>query len=188
MPARLPTTNPSKICTITYQCEHSRHFKIEEITSELTALRDHNGREETAVSIFSSESSSASSSPSFLSLSSTLSGQNTPMVGKNNLALLRVFDPEVLCPSCMSTASLWSVALSPSGDLADGITGLTGSEAGDERLEQLLLPASQGRDEESGWWDVLDLDESVENDEEDEGEVSDEWETLGTVVEPFEFV
>ncbi|CAO1599088.1 hypothetical protein XANCAGTX0491_002833 [Xanthoria calcicola] len=42
MPIQLPTENPSKICTLNYACGHCRYFKIEEITSELTAPHDQN--------------------------------------------------------------------------------------------------------------------------------------------------
>lgn len=201
MPIQLPASNPSKICTLTYQCRHSRYFKVEEITSELTALQDHNGGERSAVSFSCNGSSSTPSSPSstsslsssfFLSLSSNSprEGKDIPTRSKNNLALLRVVDPEVLCPSCTSNVSHWRFDLSPSGlsddESGDGSWGLRdedGSEAGDE-LRERLVPADGSREEIPGWWDLLDLDDLLEIDGEDDGEVSDGWK----VVEPLESV
>lgn len=111
-------------------------------------------------------------------------------MSKNDLALLQVVDPEVLCPSCTSTVSHWRFDQTPSGlsddESGDGSWGLRdedGSEAGDELLER-LVPADGGREEIPGWWDLLDLDELLEIDGEDDGEVSDGWE----VVEPLEYV
>ncbi|KAL8760172.1 MAG: hypothetical protein Q9199_000194 [Rusavskia elegans] len=201
MPIQLPASNPSKICNLTYQCGHSRYFKIEEITSELTALQDHNGSEGSAVSFLCSDSSSSPSSPSstsslssssllWLSSKSTQEGKDTSTMSENDLALLRVVDPEVLCPACTSTDSHWRFDLSPSGlsddESGDGSWGLRdedGSEARDELLE-CLVPADGGQEEMPGWWDLLDLDELLETDGEDDGKVSDGWE----VVEPLESV
>ncbi|KAL8767161.1 MAG: hypothetical protein Q9209_006252 [Squamulea sp. 1 TL-2023] len=40
MPIQLPASRPSKLCTLSYKCGHTRYFQIEEVTSELTALQD----------------------------------------------------------------------------------------------------------------------------------------------------
>lgn len=59
-----------------------------------------------------------------------------------------------------------------------------GMEAGGESLER-LIPADGSPEEVSpGWWDLLDLDELLETDGEDDGEVSDGWD----VVEPSQFL
>ncbi len=109
---------------------------------------------------------------------------------KNDLALLRVADRSVLCPSCASAASYerFEVLPSESSDddgSSDGSCELRdeedGLEAGGESLEHLIPPADGSPEEVSpGWWDLLDLDELLETDGEDDGEVSDGWD----VVEP----
>lgn len=226
MPIQLPTKNPSKICTLNYACGHCRYFKIEEISSELTAPpHDQNGGAGEGVAVSSpcspcSDSSSAPSSstsslsspdlPSPTTASTEEGGKGTtPMINtvstkkggkgttpttnnKNDLALLRVADRSVLCPSCASAASYERFEVLPSessdGGSSDGSCELRDEdslEAGGESLEHLIPPADGNAEEVSAsWWDLLDLDELLETDGEDDGEVSDGWD----VVEPSQFL
>lgn len=211
MPIQLPTENPSKICTLNYACGHCRYFKIEEITSELTAPHDQNSAGEgLAVSSPCSDSSSGSrsslSSSDLRSPTTTAATKEegkgttpmintvltkkggkgtTPTTNKNDLALLRVADRSVLCPSCASAASYERFEVLPSESSDDGssdgsceLRDEDGLEAGGESLER-LIPADGSPEEVSpGWWDLLDLDELLETDGEDDGEVSDGWEVV----------
>ncbi|KAL8669582.1 MAG: hypothetical protein Q9168_005837 [Polycauliona sp. 1 TL-2023] len=209
MAAQTPTTtNPSKICTITYKCEHSRHFKLEEITSEMTtALQEnHNdvdcGEEASVVSSpsGSDDSSSSSSAPpspyfiptlerlSYRSLASTTSVDKDTSTttaaakGKDNLALLRVVDPDVLCPACITKES----------DV--GVRGTEGLEAGGEDVEHLLSTDDGMREEVEGWWDLLDLEEMKKKDVRDDDDDDDDGKTVimealgGPRVEPWMFL
>lgn len=193
MANQLSATNPSKICSLTYQCEHIRHFKVEEITSELTALQDHIDGGRLAVSSPSSPSPTSSLSSSFVSLSSksTKRSKAVATASGNNLALLRVVDPEVLCPTCTSTVSHSNSGLWLTDDSDDETRGLQRdqiSPKAEDVLFERLVSGDGNREEGSGWWDVLDLDELLDRDGGYGGEVSDDWETLGEVVEPFELV
>lgn len=203
MPIQLPTKNPSKICTLNYACGHCRYFKIEEITSELTAPHHQNSAAEgVAVSSPCSDLSSPLSSPTSSHSNSDLPSPRTasakeegkgttPTTNKNDLALLRVVDRSVLCPSCASAASYERFEVLPSESSDDGssdgsceLRDEDGLEAGGKSLERLISADGSPEEVLPGWWDLLDLDELLETDGEDEGNLSDDWE----VVEPCQFL
>ncbi|KAL8929083.1 MAG: hypothetical protein Q9172_000626 [Xanthocarpia lactea] len=211
MPIDIPTSNPSKLCTITYQCSHSRYFKLEEITSEFAVQQNHRtGGEAAAVSPGSSFCGSSSSTPSSStsSLSSTSfspftsgkQGMGIPAMSNNNLALLRVVDPEVLCPSCTTDRTTISTLFRQkiekrvggllgdnSGDGTWGLRDENDSEAVDELLERRTSVDESG-DEGQSWWDILDLDELLKTDGDADEEVIGGWGMLGDVAVPSDFV
>lgn len=150
-------------------------------------------------SSYGGESSTPSSPSPTSSLSSLVSLSSTSSKGRKeaavmsgkNLALLRVIDPEILCPSCTSTVPPSRSALWLTDDSDDETRGLqqdqSSPKAGDVLLESFA--SNDGDPEEGkGWWDLLDLDELVDKEKGEEGEVSDDWEMVGKVVEPFELV
>ncbi|KAL9637248.1 MAG: hypothetical protein Q9204_001952 [Flavoplaca sp. TL-2023a] len=193
MANQLSAPSPSKICRLTYQCGHSRRFRMEEITSELTALQDHDDGGRLAVSSPSSPSPTSSLSSSFVSLSSTSTkgSKEIATTGGNDLALLRVVDPEVLCPACTSTASHSNSGLWLRDDSDDETRGPQQdqiSPKGEDVLFERLVSGDGDQEEGKGWWDVLDLDELFDRDGGYGGEVSDDWERLGEVIESFELV
>ncbi|KAL8914202.1 MAG: hypothetical protein Q9171_001073 [Xanthocarpia ochracea] len=210
MPIDVPTSNPSKICTLTYQCSHSRYFKVEEITSEFVVQQNHHTGGEAAEvspgSSFCGSSSTPSSSTSSLSTTSFSpptsgkQGLGIPATSNNNLALLRVVDPEVLCPSCTANPTTISTLLRQkieervggllednSGDETWRLRDENDSEAVDELLEH-RTSVDESRDEGQHWWDMLDLDELLETDGDADEEVIGGWGMSGGVAEPLEFV
>ncbi|KAL8860036.1 MAG: hypothetical protein Q9178_003585 [Gyalolechia marmorata] len=208
MPVQVTTSNPSKLCTLTYQCSHSRYFKLEEITSEFVVQQNNRTSGEAAAvspgSSFCGSSSTPSSSTSSLSTTSLspstsgIQGMGVPATSNNNLALLRVVDPEVLCPSCTTNQTTISTLFRQkienwvggllednSGDGTWGLRDEDDSEAVDELLGR-RTPVDESRDE--GWWDMLDLDELLKTDGAADEEVIGGYEMLGDVAEPLELV
>ena len=123
-----------------------------------------------------------------------------PASSNINLALLRVVDPKVLCPSCTTNSTTvstlfrqkiekWAGGL-PEDNSGNGTWGLwdeSDSEAMDELLER-RTSVDESRDEGQHWWDILDLDELLERDGDADEEVIDGCEMLVEVAEPLEFV
>ncbi|KAL8786176.1 MAG: hypothetical protein Q9213_002946 [Squamulea squamosa] len=178
--------------------EYKMDNVIEEVTSELMALQDPSWEEAEKVSPGSSSLSPSSSTSSLLISSSIPSSSSKvrkdPITkNSNSLALLRVVDPEGLCPSCTTAASdqrieQW-VSRLPDDNSGDGTSGLDENDS--DRLEEdleCLVPADNSKGDGHGWWDILDLDGLFQTDGEADGETSDGWEMLGEIVEPLDFV
>ncbi|KAL8803777.1 MAG: hypothetical protein Q9182_002987 [Xanthomendoza sp. 2 TL-2023] len=180
MPLHLPGQNPSKLTTITYQCGHSRYFQIQEVTSAFAPLHP---QDEKIVSPFRSRGTSPSARSSVESLElpfvsrGCLSGEGCGGGGEeavhdnrnakngSHLALLRIVDPDGLCPSCTTAVPelrmrewVWEdLEEEEEEDEEDedfGETvGLRTSVEGDEDKDEDL-------EKGEGWWDVVHLEGS----------------------------